>query len=196
MNLRNVILNVRDMQSLTLAIAASASPSFLFFWLPTHDRSAPDKGCLSQWHEVLFTVEGRRYPTAEHFMMAHKAALFGNEAVRTQILRAPTLNQVKKLGRQVANFDEATWMRERVAIVVAGNQVKFSQHPGLRAFLLGTDNQVLVEASPLDRIWGIGLADDHPNAVRPAALERTELVGFSINESARPFEGCLKKEVP
>jgi len=183
----NSVSDARDVQTLTQAITeaqtAGTSPSFLFFW---GHRVAKDgaisKSCFSQWYEAPFKAAGGRYLTAEHFMMASKASLFGDESTRTQILRAPTPKEAKKLGRHVANFDEAVWERERFAIVVAANEAKFSQNPALRTFLLGTGDKVLVEASPLDRIWGIGLAADHPNAAHPARWQGLNLLGFALME--------------
>ena len=183
----NSVSDARDVQTLTQAmtetLAAGTSLSFLFFWGHTVAKSGViSKSCFSQWYEAPFRATGGRYLTTEHFMMAHKAALFGDEATRTQILRAPTPKEAKKLGRRVANFDEAVWERERFAIVVAANHAKFSQNPALLAFLLGTGDKVLVEASPLDRIWGIGLAADHPDAAHPARWQGLNLLGFALME--------------
>jgi len=179
------VSNARDVQTLSKAIAeaAGASPSFLFFWGHRVSKNgAVSKSCFSQWYEAPFRATGGRYPTAEHFMMASKASLFGDEATRTQILRAPTPKEAKKLGRRVANFDETVWERERFTIVVAANYAKFSQNPALRAFLLGTGDKVLAEASPLDRIWGIGHAADHPDAAHPARWQGLNLLGFALME--------------
>jgi ribA/ribD-fused uncharacterized protein len=182
----NAISAARDVLALTAAIAESSaagmSPSFLFFWGHRASRNSLAKSCFSQWYEAAFTVEGERHPTAEHFMMARKAALFGDETIRTRILRAPTPLEAKQLGRRVANFDETVWERERFAIVVAANHAKFSQNPALRAFLLATRDKVLAEASPLDSIWGIGLAADHPDAAHPARWPGLNLLGFALME--------------
>ncbi len=179
----NAISDARDVQALTEALAAGATASFLLFWGHRVPNSgAVTKSCFSQWFEAPFTVEGRRYPTAEHFMMAAKAALFGDDTRRAQILRAPTPGDAKKLGRRVANFDEAAWERERFTTVVAANLAKFSQNPALRAFLLDTGDQVLVEASPVDRVWGIGLAADHPDAAQPTRWPGLNLLGFALME--------------
>jgi len=182
----NSVSDARDVQALTQAItealAAGASPSFLYFWGHRMRNGVVTKSCLSQWYEAPFRATGGRYLTAEHFMMASKASLFGDEAARTQILRAPTPIEAKKLGRRVKNFDEALWERERFAIVVAANHAKFSQNPALRAFLLATGDKVLAEASPLDHVWGIGLAADHPDAAHPARWQGLNLLGFALME--------------
>lgn len=154
---------------------------FLFFWghRPQHDGGI-GAGCLSQWWPSPFNVDGRHYATAEHFMMWSKAMLFGDETAAARILDAKHPSEAKALGRQVERFDEAAWERARFGIVVAGSIAKFSQHGDLRAFLTGTGNRVLVEASPMDRVWGIGLAASDPEAGDPARWRGANLLGFAL----------------
>jgi len=120
------------------------------------------------------------YATAEHYMMAEKTRLFGDHEARERVLRARTPGEAKSLGRSVRGFDEVTWVRERERIVVAANIAKFGQHPDLADVLLRTGDCVLVEASPVDRIWGIGLAQDDPNAHNPLAWQGLNLLGFAL----------------
>lgn len=115
-------------------------------------------------------------------MMARKALLFGDEVVAARILGASHPGEVKALGRQVRDFDEARWADHRVGIVIAGNLAKFSQTPELRDYLLATGGRVLVEASPVDRIWGIGLAADDERASQPATWLGLNLLGFALME--------------
>ena len=77
-------------------------------------------------------------------------------------------------------FDQASWEAKRYDIVVSGSLAKFGQHDDLRAFLLGTGERVLVEASPVDRVWGIGLAADDPRADDPARWRGANLLGFAL----------------
>lgn len=158
-------------------------PKFLYFWghQPERDGSI-GPGCLSQWWPVSFTVDGRRFATAEHYMMWRKAVLFDDPAGAERILAAPHPHAAKKLGGRVAGFDQAVWEEHRFAIVVAGNLAKFSQDEALRTFLLGTGERVLVEASPLDRIWGIGLTRDDPAAADPARWRGLNLLGLALME--------------
>jgi len=156
---------------------------YLLFW---GHRPSPDgmvgKSCFSQWWPAAFTVAGDTYATAEHWMMAEKARLFGDGDVRAEILAADSPAAAKKLGREVRNFDAATWDARKYALVCAGNAHKFGQHPDLAAFLLTTGERVLAEASPVDAIWGIGLAADHPDAENPAAWRGENLLGFALME--------------
>ncbi|MFE9252305.1 NADAR family protein [Streptomyces sp. NPDC007088] len=161
--------------------SARRPPKYLFFW--GHRQRVDgrlDKSCLSQWWPTPFRVGEREYATAEHWMMAEKARLFGDLASERAALAAPTPAQAKIAGRLVRDFDERTWHRERFRIVVEGSVHKFSSHPGLLAFLLGTGDRVLVEASPLDRVWGIGLAADDPRAQEPEEWRGPNLLGFAL----------------
>ncbi|MGW7414173.1 NADAR family protein [Streptomyces sp. NPDC054863] len=154
---------------------------FLHFW---GHRPRPDgslgPSIFSQWWPSPFTVDGTVYATAEHWMMARKAVLFGDAEAERAALTAKSPAEAKKAGRLVRGFDSDVWDRSRYDIVVAGNIHKFTQHPDLGAYLLGTGSRVLVEASPLDRIWGIGLAADDPRASSPAHWRGQNLLGFAL----------------
>ena len=115
-------------------------------------------------------------------MMAQKARLFGDEAAFERIVGAESPGHAKALGRQIRSFDEATWVAHRLEIVAAGNTAKFGQHRELTDYLLGTGSRILVEAGPVDRVWGIGLAADDW-AGRPAEWKGLNLLGFALMEA-------------
>jgi ribA/ribD-fused uncharacterized protein len=175
--------NSRTVEQLRAALEAGGSARFLFFWghRPSKDGRVT-KACFSQWYEASFIVEGVDYRSAEHYMMAAKAALFGDLRTRDAVLAAATPGEAKALGRQVAGFDEEIWGRERMRLVVEANLGKFGQNGGLRDFLLQTGNQVLVEASPVDAVWGIGLEANDPDAFHPARWGGLNLLGFALME--------------
>ena len=174
----------RSREELAALTAAGATPKWLMFWghQPQRDGSI-GPGSLSQWWPSPFTVDGVGYPTAEHWMMAGKARLFGDEAAVEPILAARTPAEAKNLGRLVHGFDEASWDAARFELVVRGNVAKFGQDPALRAYLLGTGNRVLVEASPRDRVWGIGLGAANERATDPARWRGHNLLGFALMEA-------------
>jgi len=121
---------------------------FTFFW---------GERPFSQWSPATFTVDGETYNTAEQFMMAEKARLFGDDETLKEIMKAEHPADQKRLGRQVKNFDLATWNKNAKDIVYRGNKAKFTQNPEMREKLFETAGTTLVEASPKDKIWGIGL---------------------------------------
>jgi ribA/ribD-fused uncharacterized protein len=123
------------------------------------------------------------YATAEHWMMAAKARLFGDAEAERQIIAADHPGAAKTAGRLVRGFDEEVWRRERFGIVVAGSLHTFGQHTDLRAYLLGTGGRVLVEASPLDRVWGVGLAADDERAQDPRRWRGLNLLGFALMDA-------------
>ncbi|RFP63529.1 NADAR family protein [Hymenobacter lapidiphilus] len=174
---------IRSVESLLHHLEAGETPKFLYFWghTPAY-RGRVGKECFSQWYPAVFTAEGDTYLTAEHYMMAEKARLFGDEITRQAILHAGHPNDAKKLGRRITPFDEAQWLAARFDIVVRGNEAKFGQHPALREFLLDTGRRVLVEASPIDAIWGIGLAQESSHAAHPEQWRGLNLLGFALME--------------
>ncbi|BAM90239.1 hypothetical protein S58_42540 [Bradyrhizobium oligotrophicum S58] len=117
--------------------------------------------------------------------MAQKAALFGDQETHDAILAAPGPSQAKKLGRAVRGFDDARWTAHRFEVAVHGNVAKFGQNPALADWLRSTGDAVLVEASPVDRIWGIGLAADDPRGARSLRLARPQPAGLRADEGPR-----------
>jgi len=159
---------------------------YLFFWghRPQLDGSI-GQGILSQWWEgthAFVDEQGIEYPTAEHWVMAEKARLFKDAEILAEILKTTSPAKAKKLGRKVKKFNESVWKKHRYEIVKQGNLLKFGQHEDLKTFLLNTNQRVLVEASPVDRIWGIGLARNNSAASNPAKWKGDNLLGFALME--------------
>ncbi len=177
-------------EALVREVRAGAKIKYLHFW---GHRPRPDgrvgASCLSQWWPSPFVVDGVAYATAEHWMMAGKARLFEDPAAERRVLAAGHPAEAKKAGRLVRGFDEATWQRERFGIVVEGSVHKFASAPELRGFLLGTGERVLVEASPVDRVWGIGLAADDEAARDPERWRGPNLLGFALMEARERLRG-------
>lgn len=175
---------VRSIGELVSALERGARVKYLPFWghSPRPD-GAIGAGCLSQWWPAAFTAEGVEFRTAEHYMMWRKAMLFGDAAIAEKVLAAAHPGKAKVLGRQIAEFDEHIWEEQRFPIVVAGSVAKFGQHAELRRFLLNTGARVLVEASPVDRIWGVGLTADDPGIENPAQWKGLNLLGFALMEA-------------
>jgi ribA/ribD-fused uncharacterized protein len=174
----------RSCKALVTEIQSGLAPKWLFFWGHTPSKDGQvSKSCFSQWWDGhAFTHEGVAYATAEHFMMAEKARLFGDALTLSRILTAKSPAEAKKLGRLVQGFDEKQWLAARWNIVVQGNLAKFSQHADLRAFLVETGDRVLVEASPYDRIWGIGMSATAPEVEDPSQWNGLNLLGFALME--------------
>ena len=160
-----------------------AENKFIFFW--GHRASADGniaKTCFSQWWESPFAESGILYKTAEHYMMAKKAELFKDTEIQHQIIAATTPAEVKKLGRLVKNYDDEIWLANRYAIVLQGNYLKFSQNKELKNLIINTGHRIIVEASPVDMIWGIGMAADNPEIYFPEKWKGLNLLGFALME--------------
>jgi ribA/ribD-fused uncharacterized protein len=104
---------------------------------------------------------GHVFNCAEQFMMASKASLFDPEMI-DHILQETNPAQHRTLGRRIKNFDQTKWDTYCQDIVILGNYLKFSQNMKLCDTILDTGSSTLVEGSPLDRIWGVGLKYNNP----------------------------------
>jgi len=135
---------------------------------------------LSNWHPCRFSYHGVDFTSVEQFMMFSKAKLFGDENAAAEILAARHPKDQKAIGRGVKGFDLATWEGKRESIVYVGCREKFAQNPGLRSLLLATAPTELVEASPYDRIWGVGLGERDPLILDKANWRGTNLLGITL----------------
>ena len=156
---------------------------FIFFW--GHSATDPDavgKFVFSQWFISPFEVDGEIYKSTEHWMMAQKALLFDNMNLYNKIMNTEKPAEAKALGREVIGFKEEVWNSKKYEIVKEGNLHKFSQNASLKKYLLETGDKIIVEASPNDSIWGIGIAQDASNIENPHTWKGQNLLGFAIME--------------
>lgn len=154
---------------------------YVFFWKETPEvEGRLDSSCLSQWWPATFKIGEQVFPTAEHFMMHSKAVLFKDEEIAKKILRTSSCKEVKALGREVRDFDSELWREHRFAIVLRGNLAKFSQNDDLKNYIFSTGETVIVEASPTDTIWGIGLDEAKARKLPPKDWRGLNLLGFAL----------------
>lgn len=185
---------IMDLVSLQAAYRRKAKLKYLPFWGHILEQAGRvDKAVLSQWFPVVFEIEGIAYPTAEHYMMAQKARLFGDEVIFRKIIAGGSPKQVKALGRQIQGFSEKIWCEKREEIVFQGNLAKFSQHSALKDFLLSTGNKILVEASPVDKIWGIGMSADDTRLANPLQWQGLNLLGFALMKVRDQLQGLSER---
>jgi ribA/ribD-fused uncharacterized protein len=157
--------------------------AYVLFW--GHHRSKDGKigiSCLSQWFDIHFVIDNVRYLTAEHWMMSEKAKAFNDLELLPEILTAKTPEIVKTLGRRIKNFDGKIWDKHKYECVKKGNFHKFNQNSELKTYLISTGDKILVEASPFDKIWGIGLGKENPDSVNPEKWQGQNLLGFALME--------------
>ncbi len=170
-----------DRQWLTELFQRGKMPKAVYFWgHRSKTKNTVTKSCLSQWWPSKFKVNGQIYVSAEHWMMAEKARLFEADEILSKILSTRKPGAAKAFGRQIKRFDQAVWDAHKYDIVVRGSYHKFKQNRPLRDFLLTTHKRVLVEASPVDRIWGIRLAEDNPHCKNPLKWKGENCLGFAL----------------
>lgn len=127
-----------------------------------------------------FEENGVKYLCTEQYMMAKKALLFKDSVSHDLIMKATTPKEHKKLGKLVRNFDQTIWDQTCRRIVYDGLLAKFSQHPEARKALLDTKDAIICEASPYDRIWGVGLRPTNPDAKNPKKWKGTNFLGYEL----------------
>ena len=143
-----------------------------------HDKIG--KHSFSQWFPSEFEENGVTYCCCEQYMMAKKAELFNDAETLKKILASTDPREIKALGREVKNFDVKVWQENCRDIVFNGNLLKFSQNEDLKAFLLSTKDELIVEASPYDKIWGVGLKFDDPKIKNKDTWQGTNWLGEAI----------------
>lgn len=146
---------------------------YVFFW----------GGFLSQWEPSKFTDStGLEYNCAEQFMMACKARLMHDRTTLEKIMNSDDPSQQKRFGRSIKNFDAKLWDVYKVSAVVEGNTYKFNQNPMMKERLLQYRTEIFVEASPKDKVWGIGKHEDSITAhtYTPEFWDGQNLLGYSL----------------
>jgi ribA/ribD-fused uncharacterized protein len=157
---------------------AGEAMDFIFF-LKTSKADPLDVGCFCQWQKCFISDEVRNYTHAEQYMMAQKALLFDDEEILEKIMAAKKPKDMLELGRQIKNFDQAVWDKEKYHIVLNGNFLKFSQNTLMGEILLSTEDKIICEANPSENIWSIGYAADDVKARQPKEWGQN-LLGFAL----------------
>lgn len=182
-------MKIRSREQLQEYVGKGNKVKYIFFWGHTASGTVLTKACFSQWYDSPFEVEGVKYPTAEHYMMYHKAKLFSDLSAVNQLLDSVDPGKAKAIGRTVNGFDQTIWEKHRMGIAVSGNVAKFSSNPALKEFLIRTGKRILVEASPVDKIWGIGLEEKNPSSTNPYDWKGENLLGFALMEARDLISG-------
>lgn len=147
---------------------------FTFFW----------KGSFSQWHMSTFKEKSSlgiiEYCCAEQYMMAKKALLFNDYLTYDKIMASKNPKEIKDLGRLIFTFDQEKWDKVKFSIVYRGNVLKFNQNTDLLIKLFDTGNTILVEASPYDKVWGIGMSEDNLDTLDMNKWEGENLLGKAL----------------
>lgn len=160
------------------------SQGFTFFWR--------NKSPFSNWYPSKFTYNGIEFTRGEQYMMYRKAMLFNDTEIAQLILETDNPATHKALGRQVRNYNENKWAAVRVDVMVEGLYEKFNQNPKLKQALLDTGDTEIAEASPVDFIWGIGLAEEDPNALDKSKWRGQNLLGIVLMR----VRDELRRELP
>ena len=152
------------------------SDDVVLFWHPP--------SVFSQWTLSPFTVDLVEYNCVEQFMMASKARLFSDDTALSAILASDDPREQKRLGRQMRHFDHELWQSECENIILHGNLAKFSQIEEMHLGLIQTGDRRLAEASPHDKLWGIGLSSCDPESTNASTVKCATLATTSSKNIA------------
>lgn len=158
-----------------------AKEDFILFW----------GGTYSQWMPSEFEIEGVYYNTAEQYMMAKKALLFNDFDAHREIMLESSPALQKAIGKTVRCFDKVKWETYCRKYVYDANYAKFTQNPKMYDELMGSGTKEIVEASPEDKIWGIGLHSTNPLAWDKSTWQGTNWLGEAIMQ----VRATLRKEL-
>ncbi len=141
-----------------------------------------NNGYLSNWYVCDFEVDGIKYTSSEQYMMHQKALIFHDIVIADKILeqKATDLKKIKDLGRKVKGFDSKVWDAHKRQVMFDGLYAKFSQNADLKELLLSTGDTIIVECSPWDKIWGIGMRKSDERCYDPDQWEGQNLLGFAL----------------
>lgn len=142
---------------------------------------------FSQWHMHDFVADGITFNCAEQYMMYHKAMLFDDEEIAEKILDAQKPGTQKSMGRVVKGYKQSMWGEHRYDVIYRGNIAKFST-PSLKPILLETKGKLLVEASLVDLIYGVGMVADNPLIHNPNNWKGVNLFGMALTEVRESLE--------
>ena len=160
--------------------------NFVPFWGGVPDiKGVLDISCLSNWFYRDMTYQGHVFLTAEHAMMWSKANYFNDTDAKQRILKVKTPREAKMIGREVRNFNQHRWSEDSYHLVGEVVHAKFTSqgNENLKAFLLNfPDNTIFIEASPYDKIWGVGMDRNHANIFNPDQWLGDNKLGFILTE--------------
>ena len=151
---------------------------FEFFW----------GGIYSNWHRSGFVIDDISYNCGEQYMMHQKALLMDDEETARKIMLYSNPKRQKELGREIKNFNSKLWDKYKYEIMLKGLTEKFNQNEPLKRDLMASEADLFVEASPFDKIWGIGLDERTAHETPQSEWPGENLLGKIITEIRNNFK--------
>lgn len=132
---------------------------------------------FSNFYISPFKIGKLKYNCTEQYFQHKKAMFFEDHKTAGKIMKTQSPAQQKKLGRRVKGYDELRWMQVRKQTMESGCMAKFTQNQPEKEKLLATGDSLMVECSPTDKIWGIGLGLKDHRAKNPKNWVGQNLMG-------------------
>ncbi|VTU42571.1 MULTISPECIES: NADAR family protein [unclassified Variovorax] len=135
---------------------------------------------LSNWNIGKFTSRGIDFNCSEQLMMYRKAELFGDATSMAAILVEPDPREQKALGRAVSGFVKPIWDAASEAVLFEGLFDKFTQVASAHGVLMASEEKLIIEASPTDRLYGVGLAAYDPRILDTETWRGANRLGYLL----------------
>lgn len=175
---RNHILTTND---ICKRYDSGESLRFVFFGeCHSEFTDSVGKECFSRWYSLAFEIEGKSFFCIEQYMMAEKACFFDDEECERRIMNNNDIEDITLLGQQIKIFDGFLWDNYKKDVIRQGNVAKFADNKELFEFLISTDDAILVEATPYDVVWGIGMREGDQGIDNPHNWKGENILGFTL----------------
>jgi len=142
----------------------------IFFW----------NGPFSNWYDAEFEYKNHKFENSEQAFMWLKALHYGDDEIAEKILNTPDPRKNKALGREIKGFIEEDWTLHSLGYMIDVNIAKFSQNPDLKEHLKNSGDKIIVEASPYDKVWGIGLHQDDDRVLDESQWDGENKLGITL----------------
>ena len=149
-------------------------------------------GIFSQWHKVPIQYKGVWFNCAEQAMMYHKALMFGDLGRAEKIMLTDSPKEQKALGRKVFPFVPEEWNEKSSELIIDINYAKFTQHPELTEQMRSMGNRIFVEASPYDKIWGIGMRETDAGVEDSKNWKGQNKLGYCLTYVSQEIKPLIK----
>jgi ribA/ribD-fused uncharacterized protein len=149
--------------------------AYLFLWCGQ---------CFSNWHhspnQFVDPITELSFNSTEQYFMWAKATFFGDKEIADLVVKELDQRKIKELGRKIKNYNNDAWECVRFGFMVYANYLKYSQNASMGNELLSTQGKILVEASPYDTIWGVGLGENDPHILSEENWKGRNLLGKAL----------------
>ena len=159
----------------------SDKSTFFPYFSNFYVQNTPFTFKIPEWCGMMANEE-IRIKFSEKAIMLCKASLMNDLDAYENIKNCNTPEETKKLGRTVSPWNQELWDKNICYIAREVTLAKFSQNEEYKYALLATENYLIAEAAPRDKIWGIGMGVKNPELINPTKWKGSNILGWALME--------------